>query len=1555
MGIFSSTIDKEKEKNTKQSVQNILNNVQAGGSSKVKPTVVAKVEPVATGTKKTIAKIIPAGSTPLPEIDPKGLLKTTGKFNAKTEVISAPNKNIVEDPIEKTKIAVGQLLGNQDYDPSSVEGVIKNTIKGLPKATTDTLVSILQGIARTVGTVGITAGNAFAKDLGLEQPFADEIQTDNQEGVAGVFAKALFGGKPVKTLGKTIADTGFNIKDTASKAGVDISDTQSKFVAAPLVLGSIALDLSGFGGKAGVKSFVEGEIPETFFKYIAGEKSVSAIDNTLLKIGLTDDVARKQLSSELASARNVDEAKTALLDFEIGAKNTDYRISHQISESRPASSLDDLDNVVTELKSKGYLTKYDITDLNKLKKMQGNPDMEIKIYRASPKNELNEGDWVTTSKTYANDIKNQNGGKVHEYTVKANEIQFPKNLDDLPSLARFSAFKYQPEEKAAGMFAQKIVPKKSEMTEVKPESAKDLLKTKYPDVDISVYEKDGEINLSKIIVPKSDRNLGVGTKAMNDLIKYADDTNQKITLTPTADYGGNKNKLIDFYKRFDFVENKGKNKDFSTRELMYRSPKESKVKVQESEKSVVSKPKEKLPDDLQQMKDYIEIKEEAIKNNPMQKLVKYQSSSRSGELPQLNGKGDTGKGKFNVRGDVIIDEIMGYKFDANDANDVEDVRTRFEKFMEQKAELKKMKEEFQSKRVDYVSKKNTETTKVKTAEADEKALERISKNAETEKQAQIEKAERADRIKKDLEATQKRLVDERNYKLDYKQKVKEARQVSIKKDSLFQTLKRSLAPVKHLDKKTQNIFRDWKRRLLVGKELAEANAKEFGNIPEKKGMDIINAYEAGKDTEYSKDLKTAFDSLFKQARAEGLDLPYRDNYLPHVYDENSIEIKNAIANYMADKGVEKYIIDDYMDGIGVLTPEMAASLKLNPSFTKERSFNTYAQAAEYGLHPKYKNPAQLVGHYRQELEKALANREFMKELETNAKILPASIAPREWDEIKLTYGGDRWFAPKEFAKVINGQIGDVENLGFIDKSFNITANVSKKMQEIALSAGVPKSNINFFSTGIAIKELTSGNIKALSPFIRANFNNRSIKYFEKNSEVIKDMANQGIDLSNRLGNYADAYNSFSGRLSDLKKAGKKISDPTNDNIKEFASQIKDLAGDSFDKLFNEKTFASFMPQLYIQTFKDASKKAVKKGLSKAEADEFAAGVVRNIFGLVESLGRTRQTEDKLSATFFAPKFRESLINVILNNVKSITTQIGNPKFYRNRRLVLGMAITYGLYNALNQKLNKGDSIWENENGHEFDLKIPRKNGEIVYIPFMPSQLAFARNMISGVINTAKGDLKTATQKFGGLFSMPVKTTTEIITNADYFGREIYKDTDTSLKKAEKIALYVGLSVNHPYIKEIVNQIGDKKPLYQSISIALEAPLKFSTQDAIAKSQFYDAMDKLKIEDIRAKEKFMPTYDKIRSTYDSGDQDGASEMIEDLSDEDYAIYKSIRATAKRAETIKNKTSFTKTYNEIRKLKLDGKDEEFQSRLDALSDDEYKSYKALKDQFDGKIAK
>jgi len=140
--------------------------------------------------------------------------------------------------------------------------------------------------------------------------------------------------------------------------------------------------------------------------------------------------------------------------------------------------------------------------------------------------------------------------------------------------------------------AQKAV---EELTNKQTEDATKILLPSVPEFEKQMEEKYGIIldlldykggilQLSKIIVNKEDRGSGIGKKVMQEIVDYADKFGKKITLTPSTDFGATSvNRLKAFYKEFGFVENSGKNKDYSTKETMYRQPIDNK-KINETTK-----------------------------------------------------------------------------------------------------------------------------------------------------------------------------------------------------------------------------------------------------------------------------------------------------------------------------------------------------------------------------------------------------------------------------------------------------------------------------------------------------------------------------------------------------------------------------------------------------------------------------------------------------------------------------------------------------------------------------------------------------------------------------------------------------------------------------------------------------------------------------------------------------------------------------------------------------------------------------------------------------------
>lgn len=81
------------------------------------------------------------------------------------------------------------------------------------------------------------------------------------------------------------------------------------------------------------------------------------------------------------------------------------------------------------------------------------------------------------------------------------------------------------------------------------------------------------LTLTHFVVAEQGR--GNGTRFMEDLARLADEKGWTLALTPDTSFGATSvRRLKDFYKRFGFKDNKGRNADFYTRERMVRKPKD---------------------------------------------------------------------------------------------------------------------------------------------------------------------------------------------------------------------------------------------------------------------------------------------------------------------------------------------------------------------------------------------------------------------------------------------------------------------------------------------------------------------------------------------------------------------------------------------------------------------------------------------------------------------------------------------------------------------------------------------------------------------------------------------------------------------------------------------------------------------------------------------------------------------------------------------------------------------------------------------------------------------
>jgi GNAT superfamily N-acetyltransferase len=113
--------------------------------------------------------------------------------------------------------------------------------------------------------------------------------------------------------------------------------------------------------------------------------------------------------------------------------------------------------------------------------------------------------------------------------------------------------------------------------EVEDTSVRELeqeLNSKYDLSSLSLSVRGDVLYLHVIIVGQ--QGQGTGSAAMRDIVDYADQHGLTIYLNPAQpdDFHGttSRQRLVNFYKRFGFYENKGRKKDYRFQGGMIRDP-----------------------------------------------------------------------------------------------------------------------------------------------------------------------------------------------------------------------------------------------------------------------------------------------------------------------------------------------------------------------------------------------------------------------------------------------------------------------------------------------------------------------------------------------------------------------------------------------------------------------------------------------------------------------------------------------------------------------------------------------------------------------------------------------------------------------------------------------------------------------------------------------------------------------------------------------------------------------------------------------------------------------
>lgn len=622
------------------------------------------------------------------------------------------------------------------------------------------------------------------------------------------------------------------------------------------------------------------------------------------------------------------------------------------------------------------------------------------------------------------------------------------------------------------------------------------------------------------------------------------------------------------------------------------------------------------------------------------------------------------------------------------------------------------------------------------------------------------------------------------------------------------------------------LFDKWVAEKEIGKTIGAEKAYQL-NVPAGQAKSVITNIEnnlaSGK---YERNIKSAYDDLFKEAetlgKQTGQKVFYRRGYITHLWKDS-----------------EKEIADKF------------AKLGRKFSYLNERTIPTYEEGIAMGLKPRYSNPASMVGEYVQKIENTKANLNFFNSMRDGGYIVPASVGRRHPEFQQITAPGwpdnttqlndgtiiGGWYAPREIANQIN-MVFSPQEAGTIGKVLSTGAKLSGGAQDLLLSGGVPKTPLNAWTIAQITKEVLGGRLKSpLMSIVTSLDGKSSQRFFARNASTIKKMQSRNIPFRSEF------------------------------NIDQVVDKgiIRNIFGESkgevWNKIVNQPTFARFAPMLQINLFNDIEKAALRIGKNKEEAIDIASKAVSNFYGSGSS-GRSARSaqinKDFWSTFFFAPRYRESMINFWINSFKALK----NPLALENRSnatFLAGAIATYFAMDQLNMRFNEGKHMSENPDGKKDKLLI-QFGDKTIGIPFLSSIATIPRMVGNVVTDVYNGNIKAAGKELKSNVSMLLRPGLDVLSNENYFGSQIYDNNDSLGGKVKASANYllnpVTGAYTHPYLREGVKLAQGKQGVAETLAKASEMPIRWYDTKSVKNAPFWSEYDnQKKIEEIKTSAKY----------------------------------------------------------------------------------------------------
>jgi len=534
----------------------------------------------------------------------------------------------------------------------------------------------------------------------------------------------------------------------------------------------------------------------------------------------------------------------------------------------------------------------------------------------------------------------------------------------------------------------------------------------------------------------------------------------------------------------------------------------------------------------------------------------------------------------------------------------------------------------------------------------------------------------------------------------------------------------------------QGAYRDWvnQRRAVT---IQGFRKRQLYKDLDNEGIEGFFKFQAGDKSGKYGELRKYFDTKYNQLKDAGIPFKYQKNYLTQLWSNSDKEINEVFGRQLGGR----------------------------PGFTAEKIIENYRKGIEAGLTPRFNTVSEVAQWYEQRANKALADQKFFRFLTDEGLIMPKSKSPQGWVElnddrfpIRKVKVDDKIYsenfnAPPELARLINNYLTEP------DGTWHSIAAYASSVKNIILSAGIPKTALNFHGVNIlarntlARKNPVVGFLRGLNYLVRPG---QAKDYLLTRLPEAEYAVKKGLTISSEDHVLENS----------LKLAEKNLPSKVKEN---FVKTVKFFGGD-------KQLFSEVIPALKLQYF-DEIMADFSRHLPKDEAAERAAKVTNEIFGGInwEAFGRAKTTQDFLRAAILAPDWAETNIRMLGGIVRGVA-QPRTTEGIAYRRILRNLMAIYATM-SLTNKLTSGHWMHENEPGNTFSVQAGyTSDGKARYIRPLGTAADFVRLPADIALALAKGDPTVLFRTIRNRLSVPASVVTALLTNVNYRGQAIYGKT-----------------------------------------------------------------------------------------------------------------------------------------------------------------------------------